>query len=105
MSANQPGRPGNDRIKVTSNPERSCFQAWVNGEYAGICEYQRAGDVVAFTHTEVEPEFEGRGVASALVREALDDVRAKGKCKVVPVCPYVKVWIQRHPDYHDLVHG
>lgn len=60
--------------------------------------YPQAGK----THTEVGDDFEGRGVGSALVRGALDDVRRNG-LSVQPLCPFVKSWIQRHPGYGDLV--
>jgi predicted GNAT family acetyltransferase len=55
-----------------------------------------------FTHTEVQPEAEGKGVASELIRRALDDVRRRG-LSAVPLCPFVRAFIARHPDYQDLV--
>ena len=55
-----------------------------------------------FTHTEVDPRFEGQGIATTLVQGALDAVRASGR-DVVAFCPYVKAWLGRHPDYQDLV--
>ena len=58
-----------------------------------------------FTHTEVDPKFEGKGVGSALARFALDDVRAAGTRRVLPLCPFIKGWIGKHPDYADLVRG
>jgi predicted GNAT family acetyltransferase len=50
----------------------------------------------------VAPEFEGEGVGSALVRTALDDWRKEGR-RVLPLCPFAKGWIERHPEYADLV--
>ena len=64
--------------------------------------YWRHGDVVTFTHTEVPRELEGRGVASRLVKAALDDVRARG-LHAAPMCPYVTQWLRRHHDYLDVV--
>ena len=58
-----------------------------------------------FTHTEVDDRFEGQGVGSALARFALDDVRAEGTRRVVPRCPFIKGWIDKHPDYADLTRG
>jgi predicted GNAT family acetyltransferase len=72
------------------------------GAVAGAAFYERAGAVVVFTHTEVEPAFEGQGVGSRIVRAALDDVREKGQ-RVRPLCPFVKGWIDKHPDYADLL--
>lgn len=59
--------------------------------------------LVICSHTEVLPEFEGQGVGSALARYALDDVRAEGTRRVQPLCPFIKSYIERHPDYQDLV--
>ena len=58
--------------------------------------------MITFVHTETESEFQGHGVASTLVREALDDVRARG-LRVVPQCPYVRSFIDDHPEYQDLL--
>jgi len=73
----------------------------VGGQRA-VAAYQREGDVVVFTHTVVPPEIEGRGVGGRLVRRALDDVRDQG-LKVIPQCPFVRAWIDKHPVYRDLV--
>ena len=60
------------------------------------------GHTVVFTHTEVDEAFEGRGLAGQLARAALDDVRARGG-HVIARCPYIKGWIDKHPEYQDLV--
>jgi len=65
-------------------------------------EYVRAGDVVTFTHTKVPRELEGQGIASDLIAGALADVRNQG-LKIIPECPYVAGYIERHPDLQDLV--
>jgi len=57
-----------------------------------------------FTHTVVDPAYEGKGVGSALARAALDEVRGT-KRKVLPLCPFIKGWIERHREYVDLVYG
>jgi predicted GNAT family acetyltransferase len=59
---------------------------------------------VVFIHTEVAPEFEGRGVGGALAKGALEDVRAGGQYDVIPLCPFIKGYIEKHPEYADLVH-
>lgn len=64
--------------------------------------YERDGDRWTFTHTVVPPEAEGHGVGSALVREALATVRAAGG-RVVPQCPFVRAYLERHPEWQDLV--
>jgi uncharacterized protein len=58
--------------------------------------------MIAFMHTEIGDRFEGQGVGSQLVREALDEARAKG-LQVLPFCPFVNGWIERHREYADLV--
>jgi hypothetical protein len=90
-------------VQVTDNPDQSRFEAHVNGELAGFAAYQRADDLITFTHTEVFDAFEGEGVGSALARGALDAVRANGTREVLPRCAFIRGWIEKHPDYQDLV--
>jgi predicted GNAT family acetyltransferase len=74
----------------------------VDGELAGAAYYELDEKRIVFTHTEVDDRFEGHGVGSTLARFALDDVRAEGTHRVVPRCPFIKGWIDKHPDYADL---
>jgi predicted GNAT family acetyltransferase len=90
-------------VQVTDRPDRSRFEAHVDGELAGFAAYVAADDLIMFTHTDVFDAFEGRGVGSALARGALDAVRADGTRKVLPRCPFIRGWIEEHPDYQDLV--
>lgn len=83
-------------------PERHRYEARVDGELAGYIEYRPAGRERVFRHTQVLDAFEGKGVGSALVRAALDDLRARG-LTVRPLCPFVAEWLRRHPDQLDLV--
>jgi predicted GNAT family acetyltransferase len=90
-------------ITVTEVPERERFEARDEaGELAGVLTYQLTGDIVAFTHTKVDPSFEGQGVGSALARAAMDDARDR-KRTVVPICPFVSGWLDKHPEYEKLV--
>ena len=81
------------------------YEARVGGELAGVAACPLAEGIVVFTHTEVDDRFEGQGVGSALARAALDDVRAAGTRRVIATCPFIKGWIERHPDYHSLLYG
>ncbi|GCE01306.1 GNAT family N-acetyltransferase [Embleya hyalina] len=90
-------------IKVEDVPALHRFEARVDGALAGFAEYMTTDTLIVFTHTEVDPGFEGKGVGGTLVRGALDLVRA-GEHKVLPLCPFVKAWIGKHPDYFDLVY-
>ena len=94
---------GGDLV-VEDAPEASRYEARLGGELTGVTYYERDGSVVVFTHTEVDPAFEGQGVGGRLVRGALDDVRQRGG-RVVARCPFVHAWLDRHPDYQDLVTG
>ncbi|PRY22348.1 GNAT family N-acetyltransferase [Pseudosporangium ferrugineum] len=88
---------------VTDVPERERFEARdETGELAGVLTYQLTGTVVAYTHTRVEPAFEGKGAGSALARAAMDDARDRGRT-VVPICPFVSGWLDKHPAYEPLV--
>lgn len=90
---------------VTDNATSHRFEARVDGRLAGIAEYQLTEALVVFTHTEVEPAFEGQGIGSAIARFALDQLRQEGTRKALPVCPFIKGWIERHPDYLDITYG
>lgn len=92
-------------VTTSHNPQARRYEAHIDGELAGFAEYQLTDDLVVFTHTEVDEKFEGKGVGSALARFALDDVRAAGTRKVLPLCPFIKAWIGKHPEYLDLVYG
>ena len=92
-------------VDVIDNPEASRFEARLDGELAGFAEYQLTDQLIVFTHTEVDPAFEARGVGRALARYALDQVRDAGTRKVLPICPFIKAWIGKHPDYIPLVYG
>ena len=89
-------------LRLVKNETESRYEAWVGDELAGIVQYRDFADHVSFPHTEVEPEFEGMGIASQLARYALDDVVDQGKL-IVPLCPYMKVYVKRHPEYRDHV--
>lgn len=89
-------------LKVVNNPAASRYQIFVDGEVAGFADYQRRGSTVSFTHTVIDSKFEGRGLGSKLARGALDGAREAGSA-VLPFCPFIRRYIQRHPAYLDLV--
>ncbi|MGB0098967.1 MAG: GNAT family N-acetyltransferase [Nocardioides sp.] len=92
-------------VVTSHNPQAKRYEAHLDGELAGFAEYQLTDALVVMTHTEVDPAFEGQGVGSALARFALDDVRAEGSRRVLPVCPFIKGWVGKHPDYAELMYG
>ncbi len=91
-------------LTVTDVPEASRYEIREGEQRLGLAAYQRRGEQVVFLHTEVDQDSEHSGLGSTLVRAALDDVRAHGRT-VVPRCSFVRGWIERHPDYADLVAG
>lgn len=93
-----------DDIPVRDNPEQHRYEARVGGVLAGFSVYELSDDRITFVHTEVRTKFEGKGVGSAIARQALDDVRSRGGRSVVPTCPFIKAWISQHPEYQPLVH-
>jgi predicted GNAT family acetyltransferase len=90
------------RVEVTDRPQSSRFEVYADGELAGFADYRRAGENLSFTHTETFSQFTGRGLATALIRAALDEIRERG-AGVLPVCSFVRDFIQRNPEYLDLV--
>jgi predicted GNAT family acetyltransferase len=87
---------------VRDVPEADRFEIRDGEQVLGVAAYERRGETVVFTHTEVDPDAGQSGLGSTLVRAALDDVRARGG-SVVPRCSFVRGWIDRHPEYADLV--
>ncbi len=67
-----------------------------------VLDYRIDGQVITMNRVFVPPPVEGRGIAGRLTRHALDAAREAGH-KVIPRCPYVAAWIERHPDYRDLL--
>ncbi|MBS0520196.1 MAG: N-acetyltransferase [Proteobacteria bacterium] len=65
-----------------------------------VAVYRQQGDRLIFTHTEVPPLDEGRGIGTQLVREALDDTHRRG-FKIVPACSFVVDFVRRYPEYAD----
>jgi uncharacterized protein len=90
-------------VVVAHRPDERRYELLLDDEHAGELVYRdRGGGVLAFLHTEVDPEVRLRGLGSALVSGALDDARARG-LHVAPVCPFVDAYVRAHPEYGDLV--
>lgn len=87
--------------EVVDNQAAGRYELAVEGGTA-VLSYTRDGDTLRLTHTEVPAELEGQGIGSRLVKQVLDRARAEG-VKVAPWCPFVREYIDRHPEYRDLV--
>ena len=92
-----------DRLKVENNEAQGQFEIRYEGKVA-LLAYTRRGESILYLHTEVPGELEGHGLAGRLAKHALDFAREHG-LSVVPRCPYVAGYIERYPEYADLVAG
>jgi uncharacterized protein len=87
---------------VHDNRAQSRYELMVEDAVAGVVEYRDKGDHVELTHTEVDSSYEGEGLGSQLARAVLGTLRNEGRA-VVPSCPFINRYLQRHPEYADLV--
>ena len=87
---------------VRDNAAASQFEIFLGSKRAGFAQYRRTAGHITFTHTVIEPEFEGKGVGGRLAKAALDAARADGLL-VTPRCPFIAEYIRRHPAYTDIV--
>lgn len=88
-------------IDIEHNSGEQRFEAVVDNQLC-VLEYVLDGDTVSMNHVRVPEAVGGRGIAGELTRQALDWAREEN-LRVVPNCPYVASWIDRHPEYQDLV--
>ncbi|MEF9520408.1 GNAT family N-acetyltransferase [Streptomyces sp. RB13] len=79
----------------------SRYEILVGDQRAGLTAYRDLGAQRVFFHTEIDEAFAGQGLASQLVQQALVDVRASGM-RIVPVCPYVAMFLKRHDEFADI---
>lgn len=89
-------------IAVTDNAGGERYEIRVDGEQAGFLQYRLRSGLIELVHTEIDEEFEGRGLGSRLISFALDDARDR-QLAVLPFCPFVNDYIRRHRQYVDLV--
>ena len=87
--------------EIVNNRSQHRYELAVDGHIAATY-YEIADGVISFVHTEVPPELGGKGIASKLIRGALDQVRADG-LKVIAQCTFVKAFIEKNPAYQDLL--
>jgi uncharacterized protein len=89
-------------IRVADNPQRYRFEIQLDGRTVGYSAYHLTDGRITFTHTHIDPTYEGRGLGSRLATDALNEVRDRGLA-VVPRCPFIDSFIKGHPEYADLV--
>ena len=88
-------------LQTVRDEERSRYEGSLDGEVVTVLAYVRRGDVLDLTHTATEPAYRNRGLASAVSRAALEDVRRRGE-KVHPSCPFAVTFLDDHPEFADL---
>lgn len=91
-------------VTIKDHPDEHRYEAIVDGEVAGVAVYHLEPGRIVFEHTEVEDAFEGKGVGGRLARGALEDARSRG-LGIVTVCEFMQAYVERHPEYADLVDG
>jgi predicted GNAT family acetyltransferase len=91
-----------ERIEMADAPDRDRYELSIDGEVVGFSVYRARPGLIAFVHTEVDERLQGRGLADRLIRFALEDVRTRGLA-VLPFCPFVKAFIERHREFAALV--
>ena len=89
-------------VRVVDNPAEEVYELWAGDAPAGRIVYRVRGEAIALLHTEVSEEFEGHGLGSTLVAGALDDIRERG-LRLIPICPFVRSYLERHPEQADVV--
>lgn len=91
-------------IEVRDNPDAGRYELTLDGELAGTAEYRDRGGRRIFVHTVVDRAHAGRGLGNRLAAGALDDAIARGM-RVIPRCPFMRSYIERHPDYRVAISG
>lgn len=94
--------PMNDAFQLSDNPDAHRFELHVGGELAAYAEYSLVKTGMLFSHTEVLPAFEGRGIGTAIARYGMDEVRRRSLL-AIPVCPFIASFLRKNPEYQDLV--
>jgi uncharacterized protein len=88
---------------VRDDPAHSRLEAVLSdGEVTGYAHYQPGEDAHVFDHTVVGDAYEGRGIGSALAEGVVDHAREHG-LRVVPTCSFLRAWLARHPEAHDVL--
>ena len=88
--------------EITDVARESRYVLTLDGSAAGFMDYRVRGDVLIAVHTEIDAAYAGQGLGDALVRHVLDQVRDTGM-SLRPLCPFVQRFLQKHPEYDDLV--
>jgi uncharacterized protein len=91
-----------DSTEISDAPDRDRYELSVDGQTVGFTEYRMRPGLIAFLHTEIDERVQGRGLGDTLIRFALEDARNRDLA-VLPFCPFVKAFIERHREFEALV--
>ena len=89
--------------EVLNDPTLNRYELLVDGEHAGATDYLIRGNTLIFIHTEIDPAREGEGLGGELARGALNLLRADTDYRVRATCPFMKAYLEKHPEYDDLL--
>ncbi|HET6381629.1 MAG TPA: GNAT family N-acetyltransferase [candidate division Zixibacteria bacterium] len=89
------------QVRVADNPALERYELTVDGQAAGHLQYRDRGGRRILVHTQVDRAYAGQGLGGKLARAALEDLRRRGM-PAVARCPFVRAWVQRHPEYGDI---
>lgn len=89
-------------VEVRDNRAGKRYELLVDGDVRGRIRYTAEPGTLTLIHTEIDADLEGHGLGSRLVQEALEDIRAR-KLRLVPICPFIRSYLERHREYADLV--
>jgi predicted GNAT family acetyltransferase len=95
--------PAGGTVEIVDVPQHQRYEIRVGGDMVGLADYHLGDGTIDFVHTEIERSRRGTGLGAQLVRAALDDVRSRGRFRVIPTCSYVAAWMEHHPEYSDLL--
>lgn len=87
----------NGERRITDDDRSRRYELWVGDDRVGFAAYRREPGRVTFTHTVVDPAFEGHGYGSALARAVIADAVERGET-IVARCPFIRSWLEKHPD-------
>jgi uncharacterized protein len=89
-------------LRVTDNTDDQRYEAHIGCDLVGYLTYEQKTGQIVLLHTEVDRSVKGKGVGSRLVAAALDDIRSRGLSTRI-LCPFVRAYVRRHPEYSDLM--
>jgi predicted GNAT family acetyltransferase len=92
------------QVSVIRNDAQLRYEVWYEDRLAGFAEYRERDEDTVFIHTEVDTEYAGKGLGNVLAQQAIESEIKRGRA-IVPRCPFIKGWLDKHPEYDDHVVG